>query len=214
MDRSSAHQHHLVQDDQWSANIREHKGRLTRWHRWNLNNHKSFCLWITGLSAAGKSTLAFELEERLFRRSLRSYVLDGDNIRHGLSRGLGFSTDDRRENLRRAGEVARLFLDAGIITIAAFVSPSQADRQAIRQSFQPGEFIEIYLKCDLEICMSRDPKGLYRRALAGEIAHMTGISDMYEVPEAPEITVETDRLDIDQSVKCVLDYLSAHGYVP
>ncbi|MFO7654519.1 MAG: adenylyl-sulfate kinase [Candidatus Krumholzibacteriia bacterium] len=169
----------------WSDSEISYEDRITR------NGHKGAVLWFTGLSGAGKSTLARLVEKELFLRRCHTYILDGDNVRHGLNRDLGFSPEDRNENIRRIGEVARLFLDAGSICITAFISPYRSDRQRARDIMPPGAFIEIYCRCPLDICEQRDPKGLYRRARAGEIPEFTGISAPYEEPEDPEIVVET-----------------------
>ena len=194
-------------------NIIPHKGKITKKNRWTLHNHKSVLIWFTGLSGSGKSTISHELEYRLFQRKIRTYVLDGDNVRKGLCNDLGFSADDRRENLRRVGEVARLFLDAGILTIASFASPYSADRLMVRQMFGPGDFIEVFLKCDLRVCEERDPKGLYKKARSGEIRNFTGISDPYEPPESAEIILETDKLSIGESLDKIMDYLRGTGLI-
>lgn len=186
-----------------------HKGEINREHRWALNKHKSALIWITGLPASGKSSIAHMLESTLIYNKIRAYVLDGDNIRHGLCKDLGFSSSDRRENIRRVGEVAKLFVDAGIVTIAAFASPYSHDRLMVRELFNKNDFIEVYLKCDLSVCESRDPKGHYRMARMGEIKNFTGISDPYEPPENPEIILETDKLTIEESVKKIINYLTA-----
>jgi adenylylsulfate kinase len=192
-------------------NIKWHKGKITKTERWMKNAHRSALIWITGLSASGKSTIATELERRLFIDNIHTFVLDGDNVRHGLCKDLGFSTDDRRENLRRVGEIAKLLVEAGILTIAAFISPYARDRNAIRALFETDEadFVEIYLKCELAVCEERDPKGLYKKARKGEIPFFTGVSDPYEVPESPELIIETDRLTIDESIKKIADYLKS-----
>jgi adenylylsulfate kinase len=195
-------------------NIIPHKGTVTKKDRCAMNIHKSVLVWFTGLPGSGKSTISHELEHRLFRQNIKTYVLDGDNVRQGLCTDLGFSADDRRENLRRVGEVASLFVDAGILTIAAFASPYRADRRMVRQMFALGDFIEVYLKCDLTVCEARDPKGLYKKARGGEIKNFTGISDPYEPPEKPECVIETDRLSMDDSVKIILDYLREKKIVP
>jgi adenylylsulfate kinase len=170
-------------------------------------------IWITGLPGAGKSTISHELEYALFHRGIRTYVLDGDAVRQGLSEDLGFSAADRRENLRRVGEVARLFTDAGILVIAAFASPYKSDRFMVRGLFDQGEFIEIYLQCALSVCESRDPKGMYKKARKGDIKNFTGISDPYEPPEHPEIILETDRMSIDESVEKIVGYLKDKGVI-
>ena len=189
-------------------NIKWHKAKITKKDRWGSNQHQSGLIWITGLSASGKSTIATELEHRLFEKKIKTFVLDGDNVRHGLNKDLGFSPEERKENLRRVGEVAKLLVEAGLLTVAAFISPFASDRKAIRSLFSSDEeFIEVYLKCDLSVCESRDPKGLYRKARRGEIPDFTGISQPYEIPATPEITIETDRLGIDESVETIVAYL-------
>ena len=195
-------------------NTTRHEGKVKKTQRWELNNHKSVLVWFTGLPGSGKSTLSHELEYRLFHQNTKIYVLDGDNVRQGLCKDLGFSADDRRENLRRVGEVALLFVDAGILTIAAFASPYRADRRMVRQMFAPGDFTEVYLKCDVTVCEERDPKGLYKKARSGEIKNFTGISDPYEPPENPEIILETDRLNIDDSVDMIMGYLKKKKIIP
>ncbi|HEY6837992.1 MAG TPA: adenylyl-sulfate kinase [Geobacteraceae bacterium] len=171
------------------------------------NGHGSLVLWFTGLSGSGKSTLAHAVEELLFRRGCYTYILDGDNIRHGLNKDLGFSAEDRRENIRRIGEMAKLFVDAGVVVLAAFISPYEEDRARVRALFEPGEFVEIYVKCDLAICEQRDPKGLYRKARAGGIPDFTGIDSPYEEPVQPELVIDTGALTIDDSVATVVGYI-------
>lgn len=188
-------------------NIVWHSARISKQDRWQKNSHRSACIWITGLSASGKSTIATELEHRLHQKLINTFVLDGDNVRHGLNKDLGFSEKDRKENLRRVGEVAKLLVEAGILTIAAFISPYKADRDKIRNLFSGGEFIEIYLNCDISVCEHRDPKGLYRKARAGEIPDFTGISAPYEIPGNPEIVIETDRLSVNESLEKIFSYL-------
>lgn len=196
-------------------NIKWHKPRITKKDRWGSYRHKSALIWITGLSASGKSTIAIELEHRLFQKKIKTFVLDGDNVRHGLNKDLGFSPGDRKENLRRVGEVAKLLVDAGILTIAAFISPYASDREAIRELFRSDneEFIEVYLKCDLAVCEARDPKGLYKKARKGEIPDFTGISQPYEEPANPQILIETDRLSIEDSVESIIRYLTEKGII-
>ena len=196
-------------------NIKWHKAKITKTERWMKNAHRSALVWVTGLSASGKSTIATELERMLFIDKINTFVLDGDNVRHGLCKDLGFAADDRRENLRRVGEVAKLLVDAGVLTLAAFISPYAADRNAIRALFDNDEadFIEIYLKCELAVCEERDPKGLYKKARKGEIPFFTGISDPYEAPESPELIIETDRLTIDECVKKIADYLKTRKII-
>lgn len=190
-----------------TPNTIPHKSKVTREDRWKLNRHRSSLVWITGLPGSGKSTIAHELEHRLMQEGVRTFVLDGDNVRQGLCRDLGFSASDRKENLRRIGEVGKLFADAGILTIAAFASPYRADRLMVRRMFGEGDYIEVYLKCRLEVCESRDPKGMYRKARRGEIQNFTGVSDPYEPPENPEILLETDTLSVGESVARILHFL-------
>ncbi|WP_102344821.1 adenylyl-sulfate kinase [Bacillus sp. Marseille-P3661] len=195
------------------TNIVWHKGKVTKQLRQQLNGHKSAVLWFTGFSGAGKSTLSVAVEQELHRRGIRTYILDGDNVRHGLNNNLGFSHEDRTENIRRIGEVSKLFVDAGVMTLTAFISPYRADRRMVRSLMQEGEFIEVYVKCALEECEKRDPKGLYKKARNGEIRGFTGIDAPYEVPRNPEIIVETDTQTLKQSVDQVLEYLVVEGYI-
>lgn len=173
------------------------------------NGHSSMVLWLTGLSGSGKSTLAHQVEEMLNSKGWYTYILDGDNIRHGLNGDLGFSETDRSENIRRIGEVAKLFVDAGVVVLAAFISPFRQDRDRVRSLFEPGEFIEIHVRCDLHVCEQRDPKGLYRKARAGELPDFTGIDSPYEEPVNPELTIDTSVLGIEESVQIIVDYVSA-----
>jgi adenylylsulfate kinase len=188
-----------------------HHATVTRARREKLNGHKSCVLWFTGLSGAGKSTLAHAVEEELHLRGCRTFVLDGDNVRHGLSSNLGFDDADRRENIRRIGETAKLIMEAGVIAMAAFISPFRADREAVRNLMPHGDFIEIYCKASLEVCEFRDVKGLYKKARAGLIKNYTGINSPYEEPVHPELIVATDKLSLEQSVKAVLEVLKEHG---
>ncbi|SFJ97281.1 adenylyl-sulfate kinase [Brevibacillus centrosporus] len=196
-----------------TANIVWHPTTVTKEDRQKRAGHKSCVIWFTGLSGAGKSTLANAVENELHQRELASYVLDGDNIRHGLNRGLGFSAEDRKENIRRIGEVAKLFVDAGVITLTAFISPYLEDRALARSLVAEGEFIEVYVKCSLEECERRDVKGLYEKARKGEIGQFTGISSPYEEPIAPELVIETGTLSVEQSVATVIDYLHQRGII-
>lgn len=191
-----------------------HPAAITREQREQLNGHRSVIVWFTGLSGAGKSTLAYAVEEALHRRGCRSFVLDGDNVRHGLCADLGFSDADRTENIRRVGEMARLFLEAGLITLTAFISPFRQDRERVRSLVSPKDFLEIYCRCPLAICEQRDVKGLYRRARAGKIPAFTGISSPYEEPDRPELLVETDACTVDEGVAMVLRLLAARGVIP
>lgn len=189
-------------------------GKVTRKDREKLKGHRSFILWFTGLSGSGKSTLAHRVEEELFEMGIHTYVLDGDNIRSGLNRDLGFSEEDRKENIRRIGEVAKLFVDAGIVVLTAFISPYRRDRNFVRSLVNEGDFIEIYVKCPLEVCEKRDPKGLYKKAKLGIIKNFTGIDAPYEEPINPEIVVETDRQSIEECVNKIVDYLKKKSYIP
>lgn len=180
---------------------------VTKQDRNILNKHESGLLWFTGLSAAGKSTIAHYVEKDLFKREIRAYVLDGDNIRHGLNSNLGFSREDRKENLRRIAEVSKLFVDAGIIVLACFISPYRDDRAYIRKRFEGDNFFEIYVKCSIAECMGRDPKGQYDKALKGIIPNYTGISSPYEEPENPDLIIDTEVMDVTTSVQRVLGFL-------
>ena len=170
-------------------------------------------LWFTGLSGSGKSTIANALETKLYEMGKHTYLLDGDNIRHGLNKDLGFSNEDRIENIRRIGEVSRLFVDAGLIVLSAFISPFRSDRQIVRELVQETEFIEVFVDTSLEICEERDPKGLYKKARKGEILSFTGISSPYEAPEAPEIHLKTVNMSIEQSVDTIITYMKNRGYL-
>jgi adenylylsulfate kinase len=176
-----------------------------------LNGHRAFALWLTGLSASGKSTLARALERELYERSLRCYVLDGDDMRHGLSRDLGFSPQDRAENIRRAGHVARLLVDAGVIVVTSFISPYRADRDQVRSLFPENSFYEVFLDCSLEICEQRDPKGLYRRAREGDLKEFTGITAPYEPPLMPDLVLPTGRMNVEESLGTLLRFTLERG---
>jgi len=195
-----------------NKNIVWHESQVSREMREKANGHKSAVLWFTGLSGAGKSTLAHAVEERLFQMGVGTYVLDGDNVRHGLCGDLGFSDVARRENIRRIGEAAKLFVDAGVVVLTAFISPFRSDRHQARKLLGD-DFIEIYCNSSLEVCESRDVKGLYQRARAGEIKDFTGISSPYEEPESAEIVVNTGVLDLPASVQQVINYLADHQFV-
>jgi len=194
-----------------NKNVIWHHATVTRNRREILNGHKSIILWFTGLSGAGKSTLAHAVEEKLHNEGRRSFVLDGDNVRHGLCSDLGFSNEEREENIRRVGELAKLLVEAGVITLTAFISPFRADRDKVRGLAMHGEFLEIYCKCPLEVCERRDVKGMYKRARAGEIPEYTGITSPYQEPINPELTIDTDRLSVDESVDRVLELLERRG---
>jgi adenylylsulfate kinase len=195
--------------------INESKMNNTVWHhatvnrelRNQQNRHKSIILWFTGLSGSGKSTIAHAVEEQLFKQGFRTFVLDGDNVRHGLSSNLGFSEEDRKENIRRVGETAKLMLEAGIITLTAFISPYRQDRERIKIMMPPGDFIEIYCEATLETCERRDVKGYYKKARAGIINNYTGIDSPYEIPDNPELTLNTDNQTLEESVQAVLALL-------
>ncbi|WP_033828896.1 adenylyl-sulfate kinase [Bacillus andreraoultii] len=190
-----------------STNIVWHQQAISKKERSIKNGHKSCVLWFTGLSGAGKSTIANSIDIVLFERGIKSYVLDGDNIRHGLNKDLGFSEIDRKENIRRIGEVAKLFVDSGTIVSTAFISPFRGDRLQVRNLFNKDEFIEVYVHCPLSICEDRDPKGLYRKARNGEITDFTGITSPYEAPLHPEIMIDSSEVTIDESVQLIIDYL-------
>ncbi len=198
---------------QKATNIKWHHGKITKDDRIKLTKQKGVTIWLTGLSGSGKSTIAVELEHALLENKHLAYILDGDNIRHGLNKNLGFSPEDRTENIRRIGEVAKLFTDANMITITAFISPYRQDRDNVRKLMKDGEFIEIYIKCPLEVCEQRDTKGLYKKARAGEVREFTGISAPYEEPLHPELTIDTSKMTIEESTRAVLNYLEGKGYV-
>ena len=190
-----------------------YEGIISKADRRRRNGHSSLILWFTGLSGSGKSTLAYGLEEKLFARGVRTYVLDGDNIRTGLNKDLGFSAEEREENIRRIGETAKLFVDAGVIAITSFISPYRRDRDTARAIVEPGEFIEIFVKCSLDVCEERDVKGLYKKAKQGLIKNFTGIHDVYEEPVSPEITIETDKMGVEESIMKILTHLEGSGYI-
>ncbi len=198
---------------QIATNITWHEGHVERAEREKLLSQKGVTIWFTGLSACGKSTIAFTLEHALVQRGRMTYVLDGDNVRHGLNKNLGFSAEDRTENIRRIGEVAKLFTDAGIITITSFISPYRADRDAVRANFNDGEFVEVFVDAPLEVCEERDPLGLFKKARAGEIKGFTGIDDPYEAPEKAELILNTAELSPEQSAQKLLEYLEAKNYI-
>ena len=191
----------------------KHSGKITQEMRENFLNQKGCAIWLTGLSGAGKSTIAYELEKELYDKNILSYVLDGDNIRHGLNKDLGFSTDDRKENIRRIAEVSSLFIDAGILTIVSFISPFIRDRETAKEIISKDRFIEVYIKASLEICEQRDPKGMYRKVRSGLIANFTGISSPYEPPVNPDMAIDTEILSVSQSVHIILDYLTERGII-
>ena len=196
------------------TNVVWHETKITRQDRERLLNQKGVVLWFTGLSGSGKSTLANEVAHLLHERGRLAYVLDGDNIRHGLNKNLGFSPQDREENIRRIGEVANLFADAGVIAITAFISPYRKDRDRARRLLGDGRFAEIYVSCSLEVCEQRDPKGMYAKARRGEIQEFTGISAPYEAPENPEIEVCTDSMSVEECVRKVVAFLERERIIP
>ena len=196
-----------------STNIVWHPGQVTRDDRQRITGHPGCTVWFTGLSGSGKSTIAVAVEKSLWDRGVRSYILDGDNIRHGLNNDLGFSPEDRTENIRRIGEVAKLFTDGGVLNLTAFISPYRSDRDRVRSIMGEGDFIEVHVDCPVEECERRDVKGLYAKARAGKIPEFTGISAPYEAPEKPEIVLETAKLSEEQSVAKVLEYLEKNGYI-
>jgi len=199
--------------NQKSTHVVWEQSLITRQDREALNGHKSFVLWFTGLSGSGKSTLAHAVEKKLFEMGCRTFVLDGDNVRHGLSSNLSFSDDDRKENIRRIGETAKLMTEAGIIALTAFISPFRAGREMVRGLFPHGEFIEVYCNSSLEVCESRDVKGLYKKARAAEIENYTGIDSPYEAPINPEISLRTDSDELDLCVEQILENLKTKGLI-
>ncbi|AVI40852.1 MULTISPECIES: adenylyl-sulfate kinase [Bacillus] len=184
-----------------------HDSSITKKEYQQKNNHKSGIIWLTGLSGSGKSTIANAAARELFEQGYQVTVLDGDNVRHGLNKDLGFSDDDRKENIRRIGEVAKLFVEQGTIVITAFISPFQEDRRIVRQLVEAGEFHEVFVKCDLNVCEERDPKGLYKKARNGEIPFFTGIDSPYEEPAAPELVLDTGELSREESKQRLVDYV-------
>lgn len=196
-----------------SANVVWHRATVTRARREAQNGHRGAILWFTGLSGSGKSTLAHAVEEALHQRGCRTFVLDGDNVRHGLCGDLGFSTKDRQENIRRIGEMAKIFMEAGVIVLTAFISPYRADRERVRGIVERGDFIEIYCDTPIDICESRDVKGLYKKARAGQLTEFTGITSPYEAPENCELTVQTGFAELDLCVQQVVDKMMLSGII-
>jgi len=195
------------------TNVVWHNHKVTKAQRSALKKQRPCILWFTGLSGSGKSTIANAVEGRLYEMGRHTYLLDGDNIRHGLNRELGFSDEDRVENIRRIGEVSKLFVDSGTIVLSAFISPFKSDRMKVRELVEDGEFIEIFVDVPLEVCEARDPKGLYKKARRGEIGDFTGISSPYEPPENPEIRLPAHEQSIEESVEQIVDYLRERGYL-
>ena len=196
-----------------ATNIVWHEGHVAREQREALLKQKGVLIWLTGLPSSGKSTLAFTVEHALVERGRMAYVLDGDNIRHGLNKTLGFSAEDRAENIRRIGEVGKLFADAGVITLSSFVSPYRTDRDAVRELMADNDFIEVFINTPLKVCEKRDPKGLYKKARAGEIPNFTGISDPYEPPESPELVIHTVDSTPQQAARQIITLLEARGNI-
>jgi adenylylsulfate kinase len=199
--------------EQKATNITWHEGTVSRAERQQLLNQKGVTVWMTGLSASGKSTIACILEQMLLHKKKHAYRLDGDNIRMGLNKNLGFSAEDRGENIRRIGEVAKLFADAGVIAITSFISPYSKDRDNVRAMNKPGEFIEVYINVSLATAEKRDPKGLYKKARAGQLKGFTGIDDPYEAPEKPELVIDTENFQPAQAAEQILAYLEKGGYL-
>ncbi|WP_026591278.1 adenylyl-sulfate kinase [Bacillus sp. UNC437CL72CviS29] len=194
-------------------NITWHTASVSKKERRKKSDHHSFVLWFTGLSASGKSTVANVVAKKLFERNIGNYVLDGDNIRHGLNKDLGFSESDRTENIRRIGEVAKLFVDQGTIVLTAFISPFRVDRQQVRDILETDEFIEVFVKCPIEECEKRDPKGLYKKARQGDIKQFTGIDSPYEEPVEAEVVVETNLYSIEQCAEQIIGYLQERSFI-
>jgi adenylylsulfate kinase len=197
-----------------ATNITWHEGHVGREEREKFLRQKGTLIWLTGLSGSGKSTIAFTVEHALVQRGHLAYCLDGDNIRHGLNKNLGFSEEDRQENIRRIGEVGKLYVDTGIITLTSFISPYRRDRDANRALLKDGEFFEVYVEAPLDVCEQRDPKGLYKKARAGEIKGFTGIDDPYEEPLKPELVIHTDKVSPQEASVQILSMLEANGRIP
>jgi len=196
-----------------STNITWHSGKISKGDRKAKMGQRGVTIWLTGLSGSGKSTIAVELEHALIENNHHAYILDGDNVRHGLNKNLGFSPEDRSENIRRIGEVAKLFTDANLITVTAFISPYRTDRDEARALLGDGEFVEVYIKCPVEVCEERDVKGLYKKARAGEIKEFTGISAPYEEPDNAELVIDSSELSVEEATRKIIAYLMAEGFV-
>ena len=201
--------------EQKATNVTWHDGDISREDRYTILRQRAATIWFTGLSGSGKSTIAVALEQALFKMGKLSYRLDGDNVRLGINKNLGFSEADRKENIRRIGEVAKLFGDAGVISLSSFISPYKADRDEVRELHEKAglSFIEVFVDCPLSEAEKRDPKGLYKKARAGEIKNFTGIDDPYEAPEDPELHLHTDKMSIEEEVQAILEHLQAHGFI-
>jgi adenylyl-sulfate kinase len=195
-----------------AKNISFQHFEITKLDRMQMNEHRSFVLWVTGLSASGKSSIANEVEKQLYARHIRTTILDGDNLRYGLNHDLGFSMEDRSENVRRTSQAAKLLVDAGLVAIVTLVSPLRVDRGKARAIFEQGEFVEVFVDCPLEICEERDPKGLYKKVREGKIPEFTGITSTYEQPESPEIWIASDRQSILESAEQIIAYLDEHHH--
>ncbi len=196
-----------------NANIVWHEASLSKELRRGQNGHHSFVIWFTGLSGSGKSTVANAVAARLYENGIKNYVLDGDNIRHGLNKDLGFSEEDRKENIRRIGEVSKLFVDSAQVVLTAFISPFRGDRQIVRDLLEDNEFVEVYVKCPIDECEKRDPKGLYVKARQGIIPDFTGISSPYEEPENPELVVETNLYSVEECTRQIVEYLKSRQFI-
>ncbi len=196
-----------------SRNISWHEGQVGRGDREAIVGQRGVTFWLTGLSGSGKSSIAVAAERELTNRGRLAFVLDGDNVRHGLNQNLGFSPEDRTENIRRIGEVSKLFTEAGVIVFSSFISPYRSDRDAVRALMGAGDFVEVYVDASLDTCEQRDTKGLYKKARAGEIPEFTGISAPYEAPERPELVLDTNRQSVEESVAKLVEYLDAKGYL-
>lgn len=196
------------------TNLTWHEQTVSKWDRHAQNGHRSCVLWFTGLSGSGKSTIANAVSLELFRQGIKEYVLDGDNIRHGLNKDLGFSNRDRTENIRRIGEVAKLFVESGTIVISAFISPIKTDREQVRALYPDGEFFEIFIDCPIEECERRDPKELYKKARRGEIKGFTGIDSPYERPEDPELTIASHEISVEEAVAIIIQFLRSKEIIP
>lgn len=201
--------------EQKATNVTWQDGQITREDRYRILHQKGATIWFTGLSGSGKSTIAVALENALFKHGKLSYRLDGDNVRLGINKNLGFSEEDRKENIRRIGEISKLFGDAGTIALSSFISPYRADRREVRTLHEAAnlKFVEVFVDCSLEVAEDRDPKGLYKKARAGEIKNFTGIDDPYEAPENPEIHLNTDRMTVEEEVTAIIDYLKDNGII-
>ncbi|RUL48052.1 adenylyl-sulfate kinase [Lysinibacillus antri] len=196
-----------------STNIVWHEASISKAERREKNKHHSFILWFTGLSASGKSSIANAVAQKLFEQGNQSFVLDGDNIRHGLNKNLGFDEESRKENIRRIGEVSKLFVESGQIVLTAFISPYKEDRNVVRALVEEGEFVEVYVQCSVEECERRDPKGLYNKARNGEIPNFTGISAPYEAPDNPELVVDSENFSVEECTEQIIKFLTEKNYI-